>query len=98
MPPCASGGIAFIGRVHTVEHEPDRQRFVIRNSVGDSELAYAVDGDRVDFNHTYVPPGLRGGTRAEELVKTGLAWAKSRELRVEASCSYVQKYLQRHPL
>lgn len=76
-----------------IEHEPQQSRFVLRKDGHESVLAYRLTGTEIDFTSTYVPFALRGQGLAEELVKEGLAWARSQQFTIEASCWYVQKFL-----
>lgn len=64
---------------------------------GDAVLDYERSGHTVIFTHTFVPPELRGRGAAEQLVKAALVWAGEHKLHVEATCSYVVRYLERHP-
>lgn len=83
-------------------HEPENKRFIIPLD-GDppAELNYTIrpapsrDPDRaaVDFTRTYVPPAHRNKGLAEKLVRHGIAWAREGNYRMEASCSYVAKFL-----
>lgn len=77
------------------EHQPDRRRFVL--AVGGSEalLEYRLDATAVVFTHTFVPPSLRGGGIAAQLVDFGLAWARDTGLEVRSECSYVSARLAR---
>lgn len=73
-----------------VNHEVRGSRFVY--PLGDQEavLEYALSGNSgVDFYRTFVPPEHRGRGIAEALVDAGLAWARSENLEIEASCWYV---------
>ncbi|WLD57870.1 N-acetyltransferase [Salinispirillum sp. LH 10-3-1] len=79
----------------TCEHEPQQQRFVIRLPEGEAVLEYQLTDDAVDFSRTYVPQALRNRGLAEKLVRAGLAWARSEDLTMTASCWYVDKWLQR---
>lgn len=83
-------------------HEPENKRFII--PLDDDKLAelnYAISTDHsrdpgqtlVDFTRTYVPPEHRNKGLAEKLVRHGIAWARDRDCRMEASCSYVAKFL-----
>jgi predicted GNAT family acetyltransferase len=76
-----------------VVHEADQQRFSLSLGEHVAELTYSLQGQQIDFNHTYVPFGLRGKGYAEKLVDAGLAWAKSNDYTICASCSYVQRFL-----
>ncbi len=77
-----------------VIHESDNSRFVINLDGQLAELDYLLQGDEVNFCHTFVPPELRGKGVAEKLVRAGLAWAKAQQLTISASCWYVQKFLK----
>ncbi len=80
-----------------IVHEPAASRFIGRRAEGDSLVEYSLVGDRVLFTHTFVPPHARGLGFAEALVRSALAWASENNLRVEASCSYVVRFIERHP-
>jgi predicted GNAT family acetyltransferase len=61
--------------------------------VADYELA----GPRMAMTHTYVPPALEGRGIAAALVAEALAHARREGWRVRPLCSYVARYMQRHP-
>ncbi|MCL1036032.1 N-acetyltransferase [Shewanella submarina] len=77
-----------------VIHESDNSRFVINLDGQLAELDYLLQGDEVNFSHTFVPPEMRGKGVAEKLVRAGLTWAKAQQLNISASCWYVQKFLK----
>jgi uncharacterized protein len=76
-----------------VVHHPERFCFTIDTEGTESILQYQLHGQRVDFTRTYVPAELRGKGLAEKLVRHGLAWAKTEQFSIEASCWYVSKFL-----
>lgn len=79
-------------------HDIAAQRFTLAYPEGEGSLDYEYNGDkRVVFTHTFVPSTLRGRGVAEALVRTGLAWAQANHLAIETSCSYVARFLERHP-
>ncbi|EGM68142.1 GNAT family N-acetyltransferase [Shewanella sp. HN-41] len=78
----------------TIEHQQDKQRFIIPFEGYEAVLEYQVSGKNIDFNRTFVPNELRGKGLAERLVRHGLRWAKSQDLAIQASCWYVQKFLK----
>lgn len=80
-----------------VLHETNQQRFIVSTSEGQAELDYVRTGSSVNFHHTFVPPTLRGRGIAELLVRAALTWAADEKLNVEASCSYVARFLDLHP-
>lgn len=58
---------------------------------------YALRGNAVAFIHTVVPEPLQGQGIAGRLIKAALADVRRRGLRVIAECSYVARYIERHP-
>lgn len=80
----------------TVQHNLADHRF---ESLVDGQLSiceYEMMDDKMVFTHTVVPPELRGRGIAEELVRAGLADARTRHLKVVPACSYVAKFVERH--
>lgn len=81
-----------------VVHEPARKRFVVRSGEKESHLFYIrLNDDVVDFRSTFVHPTLRGQGVGEELVRTGLEWARAHRLRVIPTCWFVETIVRRHP-
>lgn len=77
-----------------IEHQQDKQRFIIPIDDYEAVLEYRLDGQHIDFNRTFVPDELRGKGLAERLVRHGLKWAKAQNFKIQASCWYVQKFLK----
>lgn len=81
-----------------VEHEPARNRFIVRLPEGEGELVYRMaDATTIDLLHTGVQPTLRGRGVAETLVQAAFDHARSNGLRVVPTCPYVQRWLKSHP-
>lgn len=77
----------------TVQHQPEQQRFVLQLEGHEAVLDYQLKQNVIDFNHTFVPVEFRGKGLAEKLVKSGLRWAEQQQYTIQASCSYVQRFL-----
>ena len=80
-----------------VRDNPAEGRF---EAVVDGQRAvatYDVEGDRITFTHTIVPEALEGRGVGSALVKTALASARERGLKVVPLCSFVDAYIKRHP-
>jgi uncharacterized protein len=80
-----------------VQHNTDASRF--ETSV-DGHLCvadYRLAGDVMTMTHTFVPPSLEGRGIAAALVAAALTHARAAGLRVRPDCSYVARYMQRHP-
>ena len=56
---------------------------------------YQMQGERMIFTHTYVPPELRGRNIAQKLVRAALEFAKAKRFRVVPACSYVAAFIER---
>lgn len=80
----------------SIEHQPQQHRFIVEKEGEEAILEYVLSGSDIDFTRTFVPPGLRGGGVARQLVDQGLEWANKQDYEISASCSYVAKVLQRN--
>lgn len=78
----------------TISHQPEQQRFVLTQDNAEAVLDYTLNGNSINFHHTFVPPEFRGKGLAEKLVRHGLAWATEKHYQLHASCSYVQRFLR----
>ena len=78
---------------YRIEHQPGQARFVLLKETKECVLYYQLEGDTVDFSHTYVPFAVRGQGLAEVLVEQGLHWARQQGYCIQASCWYVRKFL-----
>lgn len=79
-----------------VRHDVVSKRFVTEIDGHLAHADYQLDGDRIVFTHTFVPPELRGRGIAEQLVRPALAHARAHNLRVAPACSYVAAFIARH--
>ncbi|MBL9214875.1 MAG: N-acetyltransferase [Opitutaceae bacterium] len=79
-----------------VEHNEAASRYEARVDGHLSVAEYELDGPRMVFTHTVVPPELRGRGIAEQLVRRALADARLAGRRVVPACSYVAKFIERH--
>lgn len=77
--------------VQPVEHRPDQSRFVVNLGDEQAVMTYKLLANKgIDFDHTYVPKSARGTGIADNLVKTGLGWARENGFHIQASCWYVR--------
>lgn len=80
-----------------VEHHPESSRFQAsvdgRLCVADYSLSDGV----LHMTHTAVPAAMQGRGIAAAIVQAALEHARSHGLRVNPLCSYVARYMQRHP-
>jgi len=84
--------------METVQHIPERNRFVINYEGAEAILQYALFNhagkQAIDFNSTFVPPEFRGKGLAEKLVRAGIKWAKEQGYELHASCWYAAKFIR----
>jgi predicted GNAT family acetyltransferase len=78
-----------------IEHEPGR--FVARVGGHEAVLVYERRDDVLDLRHTFTPPPLRGRALAAQLTAAAVAYAQAEGLRILPTCSYVRRYVERHP-
>ena len=60
-------------------------------------LEYRLGPGAIVLIHTEVPEAMEGQGIGSSLVKYGLEYARSNNLKVIPRCSFVQAYLRRHP-
>lgn len=77
-----------------IHHDPDSRSF---RSADGAILSYTVKDGRHYFDHTEVPTELRGQGVAALLASAALKHARDSGWRVVPACSYIARYLQRHP-
>ncbi len=70
---------------YEIQHQSDAKRFVLIKDGNECVLDYTLNGDQIDFTHTYVPFRLRGQGLAEILVEQGITWAKEQGYELQAS-------------
>jgi len=81
-----------------ITHDQAGSRFVVALEGYEACLMYRRKGAELDLYHTYVPEVFRGCGIAEKLCKAGFEYAKTNQLTVIPSCSYISgAYLKRHP-
>lgn len=81
----------------SVSHKPERSRFEIRQEGHLAVVEYRRDSETLIFEHTLVPPELGGRGLGKQLVEAALAYARAESLQVIPECTFVARYIQRHP-
>jgi len=79
-----------------VVHRPEQSRFEAAVEGGTAVLVYEQAGDTVAMLHTVVPPEAEGQGVASALAGAAVGWARGEDLQIDAQCSYVRSWLQRH--
>lgn len=82
-----------------VVHQADKNRYVIfleGEEVG--EASYTPREDRWVFDHTAVNPAHQGKNLAAIMVREALIDVRENQhVKVEPTCSYVVRYMEKHP-
>ncbi len=78
------------------ENEAAR-RFELASGDAVAFIEYRRDGDAVDLVHTEVPQALEGKGIGSALVRGTLERLRAEGARVVPSCSFVARYIERHP-
>ncbi|ODM98071.1 FACT complex subunit SSRP1 [Orchesella cincta] len=85
-----------------VEHDPDNKKFFIKLGDAEAKLEYVkndLNGNTVlDMWHTEVPPPLQGKGIAKILAQEAFDYVVENKLKMQLTCSYLQKYLKDNPL
>ena len=82
---------------YVVVHNPDKNRFEVTVEGLTAELVYRRTDDTINFRHTGVPEAIEGRGIGSSLAEVGLKYAQQEGLKVIASCTFVQRYIDRHP-
>ena len=77
-----------------VAHVPEQSRFEAEG--GEAFLTYERADGKVAFLHTIVPPEHGGRGVAGALATAAVGWAREEGLEIEARCSYVRSWLEKH--
>lgn len=60
-------------------------------------LEYQLEGGRMVFTHTGVPPAIEGQGIGSRVAQAALDFAKSQGLVVVPLCSFISRYIDTHP-
>lgn len=80
------------------QYEPDR--IYASDDAGKllAEIDFpTIEGEVVDFNHTFVDPSLRGQGVGDQLVRAAIQKIKERGMKAVVTCSYVKDWFSKHP-
>ena len=72
-----------------IQHDRTNKRFYIEGPErSKGEITYYIDGNIMTIDHTYVDPEYRNHGYAKQLVKAGVEYAKTNQLKIRPTCSY----------
>lgn len=82
-----------------IKHDKDNQRFFALVEGREAYLQYLkIDLTTLDYYKTYVPYELRGKGIAGKIVESALNYARENNLKIVPTCSYVETFIERHPV
>ena len=58
--------------------------------------AYQLEGQRIVFTHTVVPPAIEGRGVGSKLIRAALDSARDQRLKVVPQCPFVAAFIARH--
>lgn len=82
---------------YQVYHNEAAQRFEAEIEGKVAFIQYELLPEGVDFVSTYVPAELTGQGVGSALAGYVLQYAREHQWHVEASCPFIQAYIERHP-
>lgn len=80
-----------------VTHQAAARRYETVVEGHRSVCEYELEGSRMIFTHTVVPPELQGRGIAGQLVRAALDGARAAGYTVVPQCSYVATFIGKHP-
>ena len=79
-----------------ITHDGPKGRFYIAGPEKDKGfLTYSIKDGVMNISGTYVDPAYRGHQYARNLVDAGIELAKSKQLKINPTCSYALKVVER---
>ncbi len=79
-----------------IVHNESLQRFIYDDGDARAFLSYNMpDAETIRFTSTYVPSEFEGQGIGRKLVEAGFDFADSQNLKIESSCSFVTRHLER---
>ena len=80
-----------------IKHDVSNDKFYIEGEKKNKGHAtYVIKNGVMDINSTYVDPAHRNQGYAKELVDAAVEYAKSKDLKLDPSCSYAVLVVQAH--
>lgn len=74
----------------------EEKRFVVNIDGKEVYLEFEMKEDKMDLDHTYTHPDLRGRGIAAQVVRAALEYAKENNYKVIPTCSYVRSFISKN--
>lgn len=78
------------------EVKREEKRFVINIDGKEVYVEFDMRTNKMDLDHTYTHPDLRGKGLAAQVVRAALEYAKENNLKVIPTCSYVRSFISKN--
>lgn len=83
---------------HSVGHDSQRRRFIVRELGHEAYLEYyELPDGTLDYAHTYTPNEIRERGIATAIIRHALEYARQNDRKVVPGCPFVQTFIDRHP-
>jgi predicted GNAT family acetyltransferase len=79
-----------------VKIDKDKNKFFTFVEGHEVYLDFTIEGNVIDFQHTYTPRELRGKGLAAIVVRFAFEYAKENNLKVIPSCPYIHTFLEKN--
>lgn len=79
-----------------VKIDNGRKRFYTEIDGEEAYLDYSIEGNTIDFQHTYTPRKLRGKGIAGMVVEFAFEYAKKNNLKVIPTCPFIPAFLEKN--
>jgi uncharacterized protein len=81
-----------------IKHDSKYNKFFTEVAGKESNLSYEKITDNIwDYKLMFVPKNLRGQGIAGKVVEFALNFAKKNNIKIKATCSYVNGFIDTHP-
>jgi predicted GNAT family acetyltransferase len=74
----------------------EEKRFVIYTEGEEVYVEFKINDDKMELDHTYTHPALRGRGLAAQVVRAALEYAKEKKIKVIPTCSYVRSFINKN--
>jgi hypothetical protein len=74
----------------------EEKRFVIYAEGKEVYVKFEIKNNKMDLDHTYTNPELRGKGLAALVVRAALEFTKGNNLKVIPTCSYVRSFISKN--
>lgn len=82
---------------YTLHQNKEANRFEVKYANQVAFVDYKIEQNEINLMHTEVPKELNGKGIGSFLAENVLEFAKKEHLIVKPTCSFIEKYIDKHP-